>query len=140
VIAALAAVSLGLLAAGLALPMPAAVTAALVGGGACWAISAWTRGADAPGGTVLVAAGMLVAAELAFASLEQAAVADEPELVARRLAGIAGHGVGALALAAVLLAFLGLHAGGGLVLETVGVIAAVGVLVLVRALVRETAR
>jgi hypothetical protein len=140
VVAALAAVSLALLAAGVTRAMPAAVTAAVTGVAACWAISAWARGAEAPAGTALVAAAALVTAELAFASVEQAAVADEPELVARRLAGIAGRAVGALVLAAVLLAFLDLSAGGGLVLEVVGVAAAVAVLLLVRALVREAAR
>jgi hypothetical protein len=112
---------------------------ALVGVGACWVASAWTQGEQAPGGTIFVAAGLLVAAELAFASLEQVSVPDEPELVSRRLAGIAGRGLGALVLAAILLAALGLNAGGGLALEAVGVAAAVGLLLLVHSLARPEA-
>jgi hypothetical protein len=137
VVGAFGAAALVLLLVGLAGGMPAAVTAGIAGLGACWAASAWTRGPDSPGSTVFVAAAILVAAELAFASLEQAAVADEGELVARRLAGISLRAVGALVLASLLLAGLGLHAGGGLLLEAVGVAAAVGMLLLVFALARD---
>jgi hypothetical protein len=69
-----------------------------------------------------------VAAELAYWSLEQASVGDEGELVARRAAGLAGRGCAALVLVAIVLAALGLHAGGGLLLESVGILAAVGLL------------
>jgi glutamine cyclotransferase len=119
---------------------PESTVTALAGLGACWVASAWTQGAQAPGGTIFVAAGLLVTAELAFASLEQASVADEPELLSRRLAGIAGRGLGALVLAAILLAALGLNAGGGLALEAVGVAAAVGLLLLVFSLARPGAQ
>ena len=135
---ALGAASLVLLVVGLVRWLPAALATALVGLGACWGFSAWTRGADAPGGTILAAALIFAAAELAFASLEQASVADEGELVARRFAGVAGRAAGALALASLLLAALELNAGGGLALEAVGVAATVGVLVLVLALARES--
>jgi hypothetical protein len=63
-------------------------------------------------------------------------VSDEPELAARRLAGLAVRVTGALLLGSVLLASLGLHAGGGAALEAVGVAAAVGLLVLVVILAR----
>jgi hypothetical protein len=138
-IAGFGAAALVVLAVGLVGELPAALAAALGALGACWAISAWTRGAGAPGGTVLVATAIFVAAELAFASLEQASVADEGELVARRMAGLAGRAAGALALASFLLAALGLNAGGGLLLEAVGVTATVGVLMLVFALARHEA-
>jgi hypothetical protein len=140
VVAGFGAAAVVVLAVGLLQRLDAAVTAAIAGAGTCWTISAWTRGADAPGGTVLVASALLVAAELAFMSLEQASARDESELVARRLAGVAGRAVGALVLATFLLAALGLHAGGGVVLEAVGVAASVGLLAFVFALARTPVR
>jgi hypothetical protein len=112
------------------------IVPALVGVAASWSLSAWTRGAGAPGGTVLAAVGIFVAAELAYWSLEQASVRDEGELVARRAAGLALRGSGALVLVACVLAALGLRPGGGLVLETVGVVAVVGLLAIVVVLAR----
>lgn len=133
---ALGAAAVTLLAYALASASPPAIIAALVGVGASWAVSAWTRGAGAPGGTILAAAGIFVTAELAYWSLEQASVPDELELVARRAAGLALRAAGALALVAVVLAALDLNAGGGLVLETVGAGAAVGLLVMVLVLAK----
>jgi hypothetical protein len=112
------------------------IVSALVGVAASWSLSAWTRGTGAPGGTVLAAVGIFVAAELAYWSLEQASVPDEGELVARRAAGLALRGCGALFLVACVLAALGLRPGGGLILETVGVAAAVGLLAIVLVLAR----
>jgi hypothetical protein len=108
----------------------------LVGVAASWSLSAWTRGAGAPNGTVLAAVGIFIAAEIAYWSLEQASVSDEGELVARRAAGLALRGSGALVLVACVLAALGLRPGGGLVIETVGVLAAVGLLAIVLVLAR----
>jgi hypothetical protein len=136
VVAGFGAVSLVLLSSGLAKGRAQRLVTALAGIGGCWTLSAWTQGSGVPGGTILVAAGIFVAAELAFASLEQVPVPDEPELFARRLAGIAARGVAVVVLATVLLAALGLNAGGGLALECVGVAAAIGVLLLVFALRR----
>src|SRR5262249_4667111 len=113
-----------------------AIVPGLVGVGASWSLSAWTRGAGAPGGTVLAAVGIFVAAEIAYWSLEQASVPDEGELVARRAAGLALRASGALVLVAFVLAALGLRPGGGLVIETVGVLAAVGLLAIVLVLAR----
>ena len=121
---------------GLAVVSPPAIVAALAGVAGSWSVSAWTRGADAPGGTILVAVGTFVAAELAYWSLDQVAVADEAELFARRAAGLALRAALALALVAFALAALDLRAGGGLLLETVGVAAAVGLLALVLVLAR----
>jgi hypothetical protein len=64
-------------------------------------------------------------------------VPDEGELIARRLAGLAARAVGALVVAAVLQAALGLHTTGGLLLEAVGVAAAIGLLLLLFALARR---
>jgi len=112
------------------------IVSGLVGVAASWSLSAWTRGTGAPGGTVLAAVGVFVAAELAYWSLEQASVPDEGELVARRAAGLALRGCGALVLVACVLAALGLRPGGGLALETVGIAAAVGLLAIVLVLAR----
>jgi hypothetical protein len=121
---------------GLAAPSSPAVIGALVGLAASWSLSAWTRGSDAPGGTILAAVGIFVAAELAYWSLEQVSVPDEPELLARRAAGLALRAVGALAVVSLALAALGLRTGGGLLLEAVGAGAAVALLVLVLQLAR----
>jgi len=126
----------GLLVYGLALVSPPAIVAGLAGVAASWTVSAWTRGTGAPGGTVLAAAGIFVAAELAYWSLEQVSVPDEAELVARRAAGLAVRGALALALVSFALAALDLNAGGGLLLEAVGVVAVVGLLALVLVLAR----
>jgi hypothetical protein len=133
---ALGAGSAALLVFGLAAVSPSAIVTALAGVAASWSVSAWTRGAGAPGGTILAATGIFVAAELAYWSLEQVSVPDEAELVARRAAGLAVRGAVALALVSFALAALDLHAGGGLVLEAVGVAAAVGLLALVLVLAR----
>lgn len=133
---ALGAGSAALLVYGLAVGSSSAIVAALVGVAASWSVSAWTRGAGAPGGTILAAAGVFVAAELAYWSLDQMSVSDEAELVARRAAGLAVRGAVALALVSFALAALDLHAGGGVLLEGVGVAAAVGLLALVLVLAR----
>jgi hypothetical protein len=128
--------SVAVLAVGLATGASSSVLAGLAGLAATWSVSAWTRGSGAPGGTILAAAAIFGAAELAHWSLEQVSVPDEPELVARRVAGLAVRVAGALLLGSLLLAALGLHAGGGLLLEAVGVAAAVGLLALVVILAR----
>jgi hypothetical protein len=107
---------------------PDGVVPALVGVGAAWAVAAWTRGSGAVGATVLAAVGLFVAAELSYWSLEQASVPDEPELLARRAAGLAIRAGAALAVAATILELVAVHASGGVALEAVGVVAAVAVL------------
>ena len=128
--------AVAVLAYALAAASPPAIVAALVGAGASWSMSAWTQGSGAPDGTIFAAIGIFAAAELAYWSLEQVSVPDEPELVARRAVGLAARCIGALVLVACVLAALGLRAGGGLVLETVGIAAAVGLLALVLVLAR----
>jgi hypothetical protein len=128
--------SVVLLAYGLTVPSPPALVGSLVGIAASWSLSAWTRGPGAPGGTILAATGIFVAAELAYWSLEQASVPDEPELLARRAAGLALRAAGALALVSFTLAALGLNAGGGLLLEALGAAAVVALVALVFLLAR----
>jgi hypothetical protein len=136
-VAVLGLAALFVLAAGIWLGVPAAVAVSVAGLGTAWAVSAWTRGADAPAGTMLVAGAVVALAELAFAALDQVPVADEEELIARRLAGVAARAAGAIVLAALLLTALGLHASGGLALEAVGIAAAVALLALLFLLARE---
>jgi hypothetical protein len=133
---ALAAAAVVTLALAFAVRAAAAVPVALVGLGAAWTLAAWSRGGKVPDGTIVVAAGIFAVAELAYWSLEQVPASDEPELAARRLGGLAVRVAAAFVLAAILVAALGLHAGGGLALETVGVAAAVGVVALTFALAR----
>lgn len=133
---ALGAGSVVLLVFGLAVPSPPAVVGSLAGVAAAWSVSAWTRGPGAPGGTILAATAIFVAAELAYWSLEQVSVVDEPELIARRVAGLGARAAGALALVAFALAALDLRTGGGLLLEAVGAAAAVALLALVFLLAR----
>jgi hypothetical protein len=133
---ALGAAAVATLLAALARGIAPAVPVAVAGLAAAWTVSAWSRGSEAPDATIAVAAAVFLATELAYWSLEQVAVADEPELAARRVAGLALRVAAALALAAFLLAALGLHAHGGLALEAVGVGAAVGLLALVFVLAR----
>jgi hypothetical protein len=128
---ALGVVAVLLLVYALAVPNPPALIGALAGSAASWSLSAWTKGSGAPGGTILVATGIFVAAELSYWSLEQISVPDEPELFARRAAGLALRAVGSLALVSFALAALGLNAGGGLLIEAVGAAAVVGLIALV---------
>jgi hypothetical protein len=124
------------LAVALVLALEPALVAGVAGLGVAWTAAAWSRGGSVPDAAILAAAAIFLCAELAYWSLEQAAVADEGELVARRAAELALRTAGALALAALLVAALGLRAGGGLALEAVGVAAAVGIVALVFALAR----
>jgi hypothetical protein len=78
----------------------------------------------------LYAAGFVLVGELAFAALERRAGTPEPRLVLRRVAAVVALGVGAVALGTAVLAAAALPVGGGVGLEAVGVLAAVGALVL----------
>ena len=129
--------AVAVLANALARANPVGLVAGLAGIAASWSLSAWTRGAEAPAGTALVAVGVFVAAELAYWSLDQVPVPDELELLARRTAGLALRAGFAFVVASALLAALGLHASGGLALEALGVLAAVGVVALAFVLARS---
>jgi hypothetical protein len=86
------------------------------------------------GGTVdqrapLYGAGFLVIAELAFTAMERRAPGTR-ELALFRVIVIAALGVAAVALGALVLAFAAIPAGGGVALHAVGVVAAVGLVLL----------
>jgi hypothetical protein len=120
-----------LLALGLVGRASTAVAGALVLLGAAYALSAWTHGRAVGGAAAIVAAGVLIAAELAYWSLEHGGVVTEGEVVWRRLAAVFGVAAAALVLASGLLVAVELRPGGGAALEAVGVAAAVGVLAVV---------
>src|SRR5262249_19679787 len=65
---------------GLAAPNLPAIVAALAGSAASWSLSAWTRGSGAPGGTILVATAIFVAAAPSYWSLEPISGPDHPQL------------------------------------------------------------
>ena len=85
------------------------------------------------------AAGLLLVAELAFWSIESRVPAwSDPELVIWRLARLALACAGAAVLGAVVIADASAAGGGGgLFLETLGVAAAIGAVVLVVVLLRR---
>ncbi len=86
----------------------------------------------------MLAAALLLVAELGYLSLElRAAVRDEPGTFARRLALLAVLALGALASGQLLVVLVDLGARGGLALEALGVVAAVGALALVAAGAKE---
>lgn len=91
------------------------------------------------GRSVVYAAGMLLAAELAFFGIEhEPLVREEREVVLRRVAAAAGA-LAASALAGLLvLVVAGVDVGAGLPLAAVGAAAAVGLLLLVARLARAT--
>jgi hypothetical protein len=88
--------------------------------------------------TPVYAAWFMLVAELAYWSLEPRVPAwTEPRLLARRLSQIGISCVGASVLAAVVLVIAGASGGGGLALELLGALAAVGALGVVAALARS---
>ena len=123
-----------LLALGLLGRASTAVAGALVLVGAAYALSAWTHGRAVGGAAALVAVGVLLAAELAYWSLEHGGVTTEGEVVWRRLAGVFGLAAVALVLSSSLLVAVELRTGGGAALEALGVAAAVGVVAVLVAL------
>ena len=72
----------------------------------------------------LYAAGLLLAAELAFWAIDGASVRGEPGTLERRLVTLAVTAVGAAVLAALLIAAASVRTGGGAALELLGLIAA----------------
>jgi hypothetical protein len=87
--------------------------------------------------TPAFAAGLMLVAELGFWSIEPRIPAwSEPAVAEWRLAGIAGACVGAAVLAALaLVAAAGATGTGGLAVESLGVVAALGAVVLIIVLV-----
>jgi hypothetical protein len=78
----------------------------------------------------LYGVGLLLVAELAFAALELRAGKPEPGLLARRAALVAVVALGGVLAGTVVLAAANVPVEGGVGLEAVGVVAAVGALLL----------
>jgi hypothetical protein len=126
------------LAVGLLLRVPTAVPAAivLVGGEYALVLSIDDSALDTR--AAVVAAGLLVIAELSYWSLElRAEITDEPGSYTRRLAVLALLALGALALSGVLLAVVDLAGREGLAVEIAGAAAAFAAVVLLWSLARR---
>src|SRR4029079_19526870 len=123
---ALAAVGVCLLALGLLTRWPAAIGFALVAVGGAYAVLFAAEGAQLDRLAPAYAAALLLVAELAFWSIESRVPAwTDPELVIWRLARLALACAGAAVLGAVVIADApAASGGGGLFLETIGVVAA----------------
>ena len=85
----------------------------------------------------LVAAGLLLVAELSYWSVERRAGGADAEILPRRLAALFGLVVGSIALGVLLLAAASAPGGGGTVLEAIGVTCAVALFVVVSLLARR---
>jgi hypothetical protein len=105
----------------------------LAGVGAGYAVFLGLRTGSADGGAPLVAAGLVVAAELGFWSLESRDAHVERAVLVRRIVLIAASGLGA-ALVGSLLLVAAAGVSGGVGLEAVGVLAAVLTLAIVAVL------
>ena len=101
--------------------------------------SAWivVRGQTLDERAPLVAAGLLLVAELSYWSFERHAGGADAAILPRRLATLFGLVLGSIALGVLLLAAASAPAGGGVVLEAAGVACAVGLFVLVSLLARR---
>jgi hypothetical protein len=130
-----------LLTAGLTFRSPVTLGFALAALGADYAVLFVAEGGALDRFTPVYAAGFMLVAELAFWSIESRVPAwSEPVVAEWRLARLTAACVGAAALGAfVLVAGAAGTGSGGLPLEGLGVVAAVGSLVLIAALVRRRA-
>jgi len=123
------------LAAGVALRRPAAVPWSLFGLAALYA--ATLRGSELDGWSVAYGAGLLLAAELAYAAIDhERLVREERAVVVRRWAALGGLLAASVLAALVVVVVAGLDVGAGLPLAAAGAAAAVGLLVLVARLAR----
>jgi hypothetical protein len=138
---ALAATGVFMLALGLLARSSTALGFALVAIGGTYAVLFAAEGAHLDRLAPAYAAALLLVAELAFWSIEARVPAwTDPEVVIWRLARLALACVGAAVLGAIVVADASAaNGGGGLLLETVGVVAAIGALVLVTVLLRRHA-
>jgi hypothetical protein len=137
-LAVIGAAGVAVLAAGLAIRMPALVAPALALLGAEYAALFAVRGDTLDVRAPLYGAGFLVVAELAFAALELRAGRPEPGLVARRAAMLVAVAAAGVLAGLIVLAAAAAPLDGGAGLEAVGVTAAVAlVAVLGRAAVRS---
>ena len=106
----------------------------LVGGG--WAAALLLEGEGVDGAAPLVAAGLFVAAELAYWATAGRAVAVDVGLVRRQAATVAGIAGASVCLGTLLLLVGGASVRGGLPLEALGVAAAIAALAVVARLAR----
>jgi hypothetical protein len=126
------------LAVGLLLRVHAVVPAAIVLIGGEYALVLSVDGSTLDSRAAVVAAGLLVSAELAYWSFElRAQVTDEPGSYARRLSVLALLGLGALTLSGLLVAVVDLAGRGGLAVEIAGAAAAFAAVVLLWSLARR---
>jgi hypothetical protein len=129
-----------LLAAGAALRAPSLLAPALLALVAEYTIVLLLGDDRVDAAAPLVAAGLLLYAELAgWAREANPRVHDERRALATRAIGLAASTLAALALAALVLLAAALPAGGGLARLAVGVVAATGILALVAVVARPTA-
>ena len=138
VAAGLGAVGTAVLAAGLWRNVPAIVpwTLLALGAAAALALAEASEGSRAP----LYAAGLLAVGELAYWSFEiRLSKPAVPGIAARRLALLSGLVAGSIAVGAVLVSVARIDAGGGLLLESAGVAAAVAFAAVLLALSRRAA-
>lgn len=118
-----------------------AIPPAVLLAGAAYGVSVASRDPDFDGASVAVAALLLLIAELAFWSLELATpVRYGQALLARRLALVAALGLGALATAALVGAAAARDAEQSLLVEGLGVAAAVLVVAVIARLAGRGAR
>jgi hypothetical protein len=128
------------LAVGLILRMSTTVPAAIVLLGGEYALTLSVEDSSLDARAAVVAAGLLMVAELAFWSLElRGEITDEPGSYARRMAVLALLALGALAFAGALIAVVDVAGRGGLGIELAGAVAALGAFVLLWSLARRPA-
>jgi ferric hydroxamate transport system permease protein len=109
---------------------PQALPWGLVGVGAAYTVYLALRPGTVDPRAPIVAAILFGAAELGFWSLEPHAARNERVVIARRLALIVGTALGAALLASVVLVVAS-SASGGVLLEAIGMVAAVATLAVV---------
>jgi hypothetical protein len=129
VLAIVGGVAVGVLVIGLLLRFPPLITTALALLGAEYAVLFVVRGDTVDVRAPLYGAAFLVTAELAFGALELRAGRSEPMLAPRRAAMLVLVAVGSVVTGLIVLAAAATPLGGGVALEAIGVVAAVGLLV-----------
>jgi hypothetical protein len=125
------------LAAGLALRLTAFIPVGLALLGAAYALALETRGGTVDGGALLVAPALLLAAELAYRSLEPRGIRPERSLVAGDAAVLLALLGGSVVASGVLLSATAVDIGGRAPLVAAGVAAATGALALTASLARR---
>jgi hypothetical protein len=129
VLAIVGGVAVGVLVVGLLLRFPPLITTALALLGAEYAVLFVVRGDTVDVRAPLYGAAFLVTAELAFGALELRAGRSEPMLAPRRAAMLVLVAAGSVVTGLIVLAAAATPLDGGVALEAIGVVAAVGLLV-----------